>query len=307
MGLNKKTTLMKTLTVFTPTYNRAHLLRRLYESLVTQSCQDFEWLVIDDGSTDFTRQLVESFIAEGRIPVRYIYKENGGLYTGYNVAYANIATELCVCIDSDDFMPDDAVEIIVSTWREKGSDRLAGLIGLDCYLDSMQPIGGRFPEGLGEVYFLDLYTRNIHRGDSKVVTRTELMRSVAPMTGYAGEKNFNPVYMLLQVADNYPFIAVNECLCIVDYQLGADSMSENIYRQYVDSPRSFAKLRRLEMTLRRSTWNNNLRCAVHYVSSCILAGDKDWLGSSPRKVLTLLAAIPGWMLAGYIRHKVRQL
>ena len=62
MGLNKKTTLMKTLTVFTPTYNRAHLLRRLYESLVTQSCQDFEWLVIDDGSTDFTRQLVESFI-----------------------------------------------------------------------------------------------------------------------------------------------------------------------------------------------------------------------------------------------------
>ena len=87
---------MKTLTVFTPTYNRAHLLRRLYESLVTQSCQDFEWLVIDDGSTDFTRQLVESFIAEGRIPVRYIYKENGGLYTGYNVAYANIATELCV-------------------------------------------------------------------------------------------------------------------------------------------------------------------------------------------------------------------
>ena len=158
-----------------------------------------------------------------------------------------------------------------------------------------------------EMYFLDLYTRNIHRGDSKVVTRTELMRSVAPMTGYAGEKNFNPVYMLLQVADSYPFIAVNECLCIVDYQLGADSMSENIYRQYVDSPRSFAKLRRLEMTLRRSTWNNNLRCAVHYVSNCILAGDKDWLGSSPRKVLTILAAIPGWMLSRYIRHKVRQL
>ena len=53
---------MKTLTIFTPTYNRAHLLRRLYESLVTQSCHDFEWLVIDDGSTDFTRQLVEGFI-----------------------------------------------------------------------------------------------------------------------------------------------------------------------------------------------------------------------------------------------------
>lgn len=297
---------MKTLTIFTPTYNRAHLLRRLYESLVTQSCQDFEWLVIDDGSTDFTRQLVESFIAQGRIPITYIYKENGGLYTGYNTAYANITTELCVCIDSDDFMPEDAVEIIVNTWREKGSDRLAGLIGLDYSFDTMQPIGGRFPDQLKEAYFLDLYTRRIHIGDSKPVTRTDLMKAVAPMTGYEGEKNFNPVYMLLQVSDTMPMLLVNECLCIVDYQTGIDSMSQGIYRQYLDSPRSFAKLRRLEMTLRRSTWLNSYRSAIHYVSSSMIAGNRNWLGESPRKILTILALLPGWLLTKYIRHKAAQ-
>lgn len=297
---------MRTLTIFTPTYNRAHLLRRVYESLVTQTSQDFEWLVIDDGSTDFTRSLVEGFIREGRIAVSYVHKENGGLYTGYNEAYSRITSELCVCIDSDDFMPDDAVEIIIRIWRERGGEEYAGLIGLDFRLDTMEPIGGRFPDSLKDCYFLDLYTRRIHRGDSKVVTRTDLMRSVAPQIGFEGEKYFNPVYMLLQVCDTRKLIVVNECLCIVDYQTGADSMSEGIFRQYLDSPRSFAKQRLLEMTLRRSTFLNNLRSAIHYVSSCIIAGDRDWLRKSPRKIMTLVAAPTGWLLTKYIRRKASQ-
>lgn len=297
---------MSTLTIFTPTYNRSHLLRRVYESLVTQTCQDFEWLVIDDGSTDFTRSLVEGFMREGRIAVSYVHKENGGLYTGYNEAYSRITSELCVCIDSDDFMPDDAVEIIIRTWRERGGEEYAGLIGLDFRLDTMEPIGGRFPDSLKDCYFLDLYTRRIHRGDSKVVTRTDLMRSVAPQIGFEGEKYFNPVYMLLQVCDTRKLIVVNECLCIVDYQTGGDSMSEGIFRQYLDSPRSFAKQRLLEMTLRRSTFLNNLRSAIHYVSSCIIAGDRDWLRKSPRKVMTLVAAPAGWLLTKYIRRKASQ-
>lgn len=297
---------MSTLTIFTPTYNRAHLLRRVYESLVTQTSQDFEWLVIDDGSTDFTRSLVEGFMREGRIAVSYVHKENGGLYTGYNEAYSRITSELCVCIDSDDFMPDDAVEIIIRTWRERGGEEYAGLIGLDFRLDTMEPIGGRFPDSMKDCYFLDLYTRRIHRGDSKVVTRTDLMRSVAPQIGFEGEKYFNPVYMLLQVCDTRKLIMVNECLCIVDYQTGGDSMSEGIFRQYLDSPRSFAKQRLLEMTLRRSTFLNNLRSAIHYVSSCIIAGDRDWLRKSPRKVMTLVAAPAGWLLIKYIRRKASQ-
>ncbi len=295
------------LTVFTPTYNRAHLLRRLYESLVTQTCRDFEWLVIDDGSTDFTRSLVESFMREGRIPIRYIHKENGGLYTGYNTAYANITSELCVCIDSDDFMPADAVEIILDTWRTRGSDRYAGILGLDCDINTMEPVGGPLPEGMTECWFPDLNIRRIHRGDTKQVMRTELMRAVAPQTGFEGEKNFNPVYMLLQVTDRLPMLVVHECLCIVDYQTGADSMSASIFRQYLDSPRSFAKLRILEMTLSRSTPLNNLRCAIHYVSSSIIAGNRGWLKASPRPFLTLLAYPAGWLLTRYIRRRARQL
>lgn len=297
---------MVTLTVFTPTYNRAHLLRRLYESLVTQTCHDFEWLVVDDGSTDFTPRLVESFINEGRIPVRYIRKENGGLHTAYNTAYANIDSELCVCVDSDDFMPEEAVETIIRVWRARPEGDYAGLIGLDVDMRDMEPIGGRFPEGMGEVYFPDLRIRGLHKGDTKPVTVTRLMKQVAPQIGFEGEKNFNPVYMLLQVTDSMPMLVVNEPLCIVDYQEGADSMSASIFRQYVDSPRSFAKLRRLEMTLSRTTPLNTLRTAVHYVASCRLASDPEWLRDSPRPVVTLLAAPAGWLLSRYIKHRARQ-
>lgn len=261
---------MKTLTVFTPTYNRAHTLERLYKSLCAQTCQDFEWLVIDDGSTDNTAALVQTLIKEHRIPVRYVYKENGGLYTGYNAAYAIIETELNTCIDSDDAMPANAVEIILNTWKEHGTDRYAGIIGLDCYMDSGRPIGGAFPEAMKECYLLDLYTKRIHRGDTKQVMRTDLMKKVAPMEGFPGEKNFNPIYMLLQVCDDYPLIVVNQPLCLVEYQQ-EDSMSRNIWRQYLDSPRSFAKLRKLEIKLKRSTPMYRLRCAAHFLAESIVA------------------------------------
>ena len=258
------------LTVFTPTYNRAHTLRRLYESLCAQTCRDFEWLVVDDGSTDGTRALVEGFAAEGQIPVHYVYKENGGLYTGYNTAYSLIETELNVCIDSDDTMPPDAVELILQTWRDRGSDRYAGVIGLDVYMDSGEPIGGPFPDDLEECYLLDLFTKRIHHGDTKQAMRTDLMKQVAPMIGFPGEKNFNPIYMLLQVCDDFPLLVVNRALCIVEYQQ-EDSMSRHIFRQYIDSPRSFAKLRRLEMHLKHSTPLNRLRSMLHYAADCIIA------------------------------------
>ena len=307
---------MPTLTVFTPAYNRAHTLGRTYQSLCRQTCKDFCWLVVDDGSTDNTRELVASWIdapqtaadfsgqCDAGFSIRYIWKENGGLHTGYNTAYANIDTELCVCIDSDDWMPDDAVEKITRCWQEKGSSKYAGIMGLD-FDTKGKPLGGFFPDDLHEAYFLDMYINNIHRADTKEVMRTELMKQVAPQVGFEGEKNFNPVYMLLQVCDDYPLIVLNENLCIVEYQQD-DSMSRGIYRQYMNSPRSFAKLRRLEMNLKRNTFKNRFRSAVHYVSSCIIAKDSSWLKDAPNRTMVLIAAPLGLCLFLFIKYKTRR-
>jgi len=293
------------LTVFTPTYNRAHTLQRTYDSLCRQTSHDFEWLIIDDGSADNTSALVSEWIKEKIISIRYIYKENEGLYTGYNIAYLNIDSELCVCIDSDDYMPDDAVEKILQCWKTRGGKQYAGLMGLDFHLDNT-PIGGFFPKALNEVWFMDLYLKKLHIGDTKPVLRTSLMKTVAPMEGFPGEKNFNPVYMMMQVCDKYPILLLNENLCYVDYQTNTDSMSAGIWRQYTNSPRSFQKQRVLEMQLVHNTWLNRFRVAIHYVASSIIAKDRKWLHNSPQKLLTFLASPFGVLLYWLIKYKSRR-
>lgn len=295
---------MKILTIFTPTYNRAHTLVRTYQSLCRQTSKDFEWLIIDDGSTDNTKEVVSQWIDDADFKIIYIYKENGGLYTGYNTAYENIETELNVCIDSDDYMPDNAVELIVDHWKQFGCNKYAGIIGLDFYHNEGTPIGGYFPLGLKEVYLLDLYTNKIHFGDTKQVMRTDLMKKVAPMIGFPGEKNFNPIYLLLQVCDENPLLVLNENLCFVDYQEN-DSMSKAIYQQYRNSPKSLAKQRLLELTLKRNTLKNKFRVAMHYISSCIFSNNKKWLSQSPNKTLTIMAIPFGILLNLFIRYKSR--
>jgi len=135
--------------------------------------------------------------------------------------------------------------------------------------------------------------------------RTELMKQVSPQVGFVGEKNFNPAYMLLQVCDDYPLIVLNENLCIVEYQQD-DSMSRGIYRQYMNSPRSFAKFRVLEMKLKRNTPLHRYRAAIHYVSSCIIAKDGNWFNKAPRKLLVLAALPLGWALSCFIKQKAKK-
>ena len=165
-------------------------------------------------------------------------------------------------------------------------------------------MGGYFPENLSEAYFLDMYIKNIHRADSKEVMRTDLMKKVAPQVGFEGEKNFNPVYMLLQVCDDYPLLVLNDNLCIVEYQQ-EDSMSRSIYRQYLNSPRSFAKLRLLEMQLKRNTFKNRFRSAAHYISSCLIARDGKWLSQSSNKLLVLAASPLGLAIYLLVKYKTR--
>lgn len=296
---------MARLTVFTPTYNRAQLLTRCYESMKRQSRRDFIWMIIDDGSTDETAVLAEKWMSECTEPkIEYYCKENGGLHTGYNEAIAHIETELCVCIDSDDFMPDDAVESILSFWDSHGSEKYAGIVGLDFDLDG-NVIGDRLPER-ESVNLIDLLTGkyNIINGDRTNVVRTELYKKYAPMKSFAGEKNFNPHYMHLQISREYDFLVMNRNLRFVDYQ--ADGMSGAIFHQYVSSPNSFAETRKLYLSFPNTSFKFRFRHSVHLVSSCMLAGN---LGravkESPCRMITTLALPFGIVLTAYIIYKTR--
>lgn len=295
---------MKTITIFTPTYNRAETLYRTYKSLCRQTSKDFEWLIVDDGSLDNTRDIVKTWIAEKKIPIRYIYKQNGGLHTGYNTAIMNIDTELCVCCDSDDFLPNNAIEIILNTWKTKGNINLAGIIGLDFDMATGLPIGGYFPEAERPYHFLEIQEKLNHYGDTKMVLRTSLLKPHVPMPSFQGEKNFNPIYIFMKIPPEFKYIIINENLCNVDYQ--PSGMSANIFNQFRNSPRSFAEIRKVKLTHPCVSAKRKFIDAAHLVSSAMIAKDLSILVSSPRKWLTLSACPAGFILYLYIMYKSRR-
>lgn len=286
----------KRITVFTPTYNRAHLLHNCYESLLRQSNQEFKWLIIDDGSTDNTKDVVKEWKKEQKIEIQYAYKKNGGLHTGYNAAIERLDTELSICIDSDDWLPDNAIERILNVWDRNKGDNIAGIIGLD-YTPDGKIVGDFLPNG----EFIDpiqLLASKNNRGDKKYVVKTSAYKKVAPMPVFEGEKNFNPHYMILKLSAEYKFVALNEPLCIVDYQ--TDGMSANIFKQYLNSPKSFAELRRVIMSLPNVPFKYLCKTTIHYIASNCIAENKGYIRNSPRKMLTVLFWPFGYVASKYI-------
>lgn len=291
---------MNTLTVFTPSYNRAHTILRTYQSLCRQTCKDFEWLVIDDGSTDNTEALVKGWIEDGLIDIRYIRQENQGMHGAHNTAYRNIRTELNTCIDSDDFMPDDAVEIIVNFWREKGSDIYAGFIGLDQTEDGTI-IGHKFPDDMTETTLQGYYAQG-GSGDKKLVYRTDVITKYPEYPLFEGERYVGLAYKYMLIDQNYKLLTLNEPLVTVEYQL--DGSSYNMYRQYWRNPKGFSFFRRTEMVCAPTLKRRFVSC-VHYVASSIIAKNKRFLLESPKKLMTFCAIPFGVIWYLRIRAKVR--
>lgn len=148
---------VKRLTIFTPTYNRANVLHRVYESLAKQSYTDFEWLIVDDGSVDETKTVVEQFAASAWFPIRYVYQENQGKHIATNHAVQMTDSELFIIADSDDAFTAEALEKLVAAWDSIPDQEKPEYKGVICRcFDSItgEPIG-KFPEEMFDSNDLD--------------------------------------------------------------------------------------------------------------------------------------------------------
>ena len=285
-----------TLTIFTPSYNRAYTLHKCYESLKKQSNKDFLWLIIDDGSTDNTKELVDSWIDENIIEIKYHYQNNQGMHGAHNTAYELMDTELNVCIDSDDYMPDDAVEKIIDFWKKNKRDDLAGIIALDAYEDG-NVIGQKFPDDMKETTLFEV--NNIHKipGDKKLVYRTELTKEY-PYPLFEGEKYVGLAYKYYKLDEKYKLATLNEVLCIVEYL--EDGSSRNMLNQYRKNPRGFAFYRIENMKNSRASWKFKFKESIHYVASSLIAKNKKFLLETPKKGMAIASLPLGVILYGYI-------
>ncbi|MFD1707993.1 glycosyltransferase family 2 protein [Siminovitchia sediminis] len=292
---------MKLLTIFTPTYNRAYCLENCYRSLVRQTNKNFIWLIIDDGSTDQTEEMVKGWMRENQIEIQYYWQENQGMHGAHNTAYQLIETELNVCIDSDDFMPDDAVEKITDCWKKYGNEKMSGIIGLDADLNN-QVIGTMLPKNLEASTLFDLYYKHGVTGDKKLVYRTELTRQY-PYPLFENEKYVGLAYKYYMIDQTYEMLLLNEVLCCVEYL--PDGSSLNMLKQYWRNPKGFAFYRKELMQLRFAGWTFKYRQAIHYVSCSIHLQNKQFIKDSPSRVLTALAIPPGILLYIYLLYQNR--
>jgi glycosyltransferase involved in cell wall biosynthesis len=291
---------MAILTIFTPAYNRAHTLPRTYDSLRKQSCKEFVWLIVDDGSTDNTRAMVEEWQRQEQdFVIRYIYKENGGMHTAHNTAYENIDTELNTCIDSDDCLAEEAVAKILSAWEKVRDKGYAGLIGLDADLDG-NLIGKGFQEGMTETTLSGYYAGG-GAGDKKLVYRTEVIKSYPPYPVFEGEKYVALAYKYRLIDQDYKLAVLDDVLCNVEYQ--ADGSTGTMWKQYLKYPKGFAFWRKVCMQYPESKKRLVVDC-IHYCSSSIIAKNKMYIVESPQKFLTVICTPFGWMFTKYIKNRV---
>ena len=289
---------MATLTVFTPAYNRAHTLPRTYESLCSQSCKDFIWLIVDDGSADNTAELVRSWQEKDNgFEIRYIYKENGGMHTAHNTAYEHIDTELNTCIDSDDCLAPGAVEKILRKWEQVKAFGYAGIIALDSDMDG-NIIGQGFPEGLTETTLVGYYAAG-GSGDKKLIYRTDVINSYPPYPVFEGERYVALAYKYRLIDQDYKLAVLPEVVCNVDYQ--PDGHSTGMWKEYVRSPRGFAFWRKVCMQYPESK-KRLVVDTIHYVAESLIAGEKHFIRESPRHTLTAVCVPLGALLSIYA-HK----
>ena len=290
------------LTVFTPAYNRAHTLPRTYESLLKQNNKDFIWLIIDDGSSDNTEELVREWQSrENGFEIEYIKKENGGMHTAHNTAYENIHTELNVCIDSDDCMADNAVEKILSKWARVRNKGYAGIIALDTDFEG-NVIGKGFEADIRETTVSGYYALG-GAGDKKLIYRTDVINQYPPYPVFEGEKYVSLAYKYRLIDQDYRMAVLDEVVCNVEYQ--PDGSTNNMFKQYLNNPKGFAFWRTIRMKYPDSK-KRLLIDNIHYVSSSILARNKAFIKESPTKFLTVLTIPFGIVLTFYIKHKVNK-
>ena len=224
-----------TLTIFTPTYNRASTLRRTFDSLMRQSQQDFEWLVVDDGSTDDTERTVRQFASTAPFAVRYVRQPHGGKHRAYNRALSLAEGELFFTVDSDDWLEDDSVETIVRYREVLAQDSsLCGMAALK-RMPEGAIYGSRFPQS-PMTGTLREFEKAGCRGERSYVLKTDLARRY-PFPELDGERFVTECVVYDRIGNDYGFLAVNKVLTICEYQ--ASGLSSNIYRLMWDNPRGF--------------------------------------------------------------------
>jgi len=226
----------KRLTYFTPTYNRAHTLPKLYESMLSQTNKDFIWLIIDDGSKDNTEELVHGWIEEGKLDIEYIKKENGGKHTAIELSNQVCKTEYINCIDSDDYISEDSTEVLLRYLDEVSLDSsLCGIVARRAHYDG-SPFNESFPGNPEKLFFRELATRFNYTQDTNLIFKTELIKQFH-FPVFEDERFVTESVFYNQFILDYKMLAIPELLYLAEYQ--PDGYTAQGLKLFVKNPKGY--------------------------------------------------------------------
>jgi glycosyltransferase involved in cell wall biosynthesis len=287
-------------TVMTPTFNRAHTLPRAYTSLEEQTRRDFEWVIIDDGSTDGTPRLVEGWSITSSFPIRYVRQANLGKHVARNHAVAMASGRFFLGLDSDDWLLPHALHRLLDVWETIPVERRPGFLGVAgrCSRPDGTKIGPDLPAPFVDSDEIELRGRYRIDGDNAGMNRLDVLREF-PLPEIEGDAFAPEAIVQNRVALLYKTRYFDEVLEVRDYQAGGLTDRSRIIR--MQSPSSslvyYGELLAVPERLGRRAY---LRASANFARYALHAGRPIWRTRSENNILTWLAALPVavWLWAG---------
>jgi glycosyltransferase involved in cell wall biosynthesis len=258
-----------TFTVFTATYNRAHTINRVYESLKSQSFLDFEWLIIDDGSSDGTYELIQHWQTQAPFPIRYAWQENQGKHIAFNRGVKEAKGELFLQLDSDDSCIPEALERFKSHWDAipVGEQALFSAVTALCMNERGGLIGDKFPLDVLDSDSMEIRYRYKVKGDKWGFHRTEVLQNFPFPDSYRGLVPEGVVWSA--IASKYKTRFINEMLHVYWSDENADSdqltKESNPFKYAAGLALWHQSILNHDIVWLRFAPEQFLRSAVHYV------------------------------------------
>ncbi len=281
----------KMLTILTPAYTRKDGIERLYRSLLRQTNKNFEWLIIDDGSTDDTGEYVNS-ILESEICIKYVYKENGGKHTALNVGITQIQTQMTFIVDSDDYLTEDAVEVIYNYYTKyRNEENISGFAFLRRFPDGS--INGK--EFHHDEWITSYIDSRINSGDTNSdkaeVYFTKCLKEF-PFPEYPKEKFLGEDIVWCRMARKYKMVHINKAIYVGSYQ--DDGLTKNRRLHNINSPLGCMN-RSAEFLEKDINIKYRLKNGIQYVIYGKFAGLKliNMIKDCKHSWLICLCALPG--------------
>ena len=277
------------ITIFTPTFNRGYTLGRLYRSLCRQTDKNFEWVIVDDGSTDDTKSMISEWIAESILKIRYCYQDNSGKPAAHNRGVSEAKGELFCCVDSDDYLREDAIEKILKTWMTVSSECI-GIIAFR-YSTKNTPIT-TISADVDYSTLHGAYKYHSLKGDTMLIYETDIMKKYA-FPVIEGEKFIPEGYLYNKLDKEGPMKILREGLYLCEYlddgyTANVDKLIYNNYKGYI----LHLKTRIKEV----DSFSEKFFDSIRYDAISIGHSCNNIVKNSEDKILSILAYLPGYIL-----------